>query len=100
MVVQVGSGFLLALYYTDCVRQAFISVNYIIVEVEGGNLIRFIHSRGARLLFFLVFIHMGRGLWYKSYHILEVWQVGVVIFLVLIGVSFLGYVLPWGQMSF
>jgi ubiquinol-cytochrome c reductase cytochrome b subunit len=94
MVVQIVRGFLLSLYYNDSIYQAFYSVNYIIVEVERGYLVRFIHSRGASLLFFLIFIHMGRGLWYKSYYIVEVWQVGVVLFLLLIGVSFLGYVLP------
>ena len=70
------------------------------LEVENGYELRFIHSRGASLLFFLIFIHIGRRIWFKSYYILEVWQTGVVIFLILIIVSFLGYVLPWGQISF
>jgi ubiquinol-cytochrome c reductase cytochrome b subunit len=100
IVIQVISGFLLSLYYNDSVRYAFYSVNYLILEVENGYEFRFIHSRGARLLFFLIFIHIGRGLWYKSYYLFEVWESGVVIFLLLIMVSFLGYVLPWGQISF
>jgi len=65
-------GFLLALYYNDSVNYAFYSVVYLILEVENGNKIRFIHSSGASLLFFLVYIHIARGLWYKSYYILEV----------------------------
>jgi len=100
IVIQVVSGFLLSLYYNDSVNYAFYSVRYLILEVENGYEFRFIHSRGARLLFFLIFIHIGRGIWYKSYYLLEVWESGTVIFLLLIAVSFLGYVLPWGQMSF
>lgn len=72
IVIQVLSGFLLALYYNDSLNYAFYSVVYIIQEVENGYEIRFLHSRGARLLFFLIFIHVGRGIWYKSYYILEV----------------------------
>jgi len=100
MVIQVVRGFLLSLYYNDSVNYAFYSVRYLILEVENGYQIRFIHSTGARVLFFLIFVHIGRGLWYKSYYLIEVWEVGVVIFFLIIAVSFLGYVLPWGQMSF
>nr|CCA94471.1 Cytochrome B [Philodina citrina] len=100
MVMQVLSGFLLSLYYNDSVNYAFYSVTYLMVEVENGYEFRFIHSSGASLLFFLIFIHIGRGIWYKSYYMMEVWESGVVIFLLLMMVSFLGYVLPWGQMSF
>ena len=100
MVMQVLRGFLLSLYYNDSVSYAFYSVNYLMLEVENGYEFRFIHSRGARLLFFLIFIHIGRGIWYKSYYMIEVWESGSVIFLILIIVSFLGYVLPWGQISF
>lgn len=100
IVMQVLRGFLLSLYYNDSVRLAFHSVSYLILEVENGYEFRFIHASGARLLFFLIFIHIGRGIWYKSYYFLEVWNSGVIIFLILIIVSFLGYVLPWGQISF
>jgi ubiquinol-cytochrome c reductase cytochrome b subunit len=71
-VIQVVRGFLLALYYNDSLTYAFYSVVYIIQEVENGYEIRFLHSRGASLLFFLMFIHVGRGIWYKSYYMLEV----------------------------
>lgn len=94
MVIQVFRGFLLSLYYNDSIRYAFYSVMYIILEVENGYEIRFLHSSGARLLFFLIFIHIGRGLWYKSFYIVEVWETGSVILLLLMMVSFLGYVLP------
>jgi ubiquinol-cytochrome c reductase cytochrome b subunit len=72
IVIQVFRGFLLSLYYNDSVVYAFQSVMYLILEVENGYEIRFLHSSGARLLFFLIFIHIGRGMWYKSYYILEV----------------------------
>nr|AFQ96972.1 cytochrome b [Habrotrocha constricta] len=100
MVMQVLSGFLLSLYYNDSVSYAFYSVNYLMLEVENGYEFRFIHSSGASLLFFLIFIHMGRSMWFKSYYMIEVWESGCVIFLLLMMVSFLGYILPWGQMSF
>jgi len=80
MVIQVVRGFLLSLYYNDSVNYAFYSVRYLILEVENGYQVRFIHSTGARVLFFLIFVHIGRGLWYKSYYLIEVWEVGVVIF--------------------
>jgi len=100
IVFQVLSGLLLSLYYSDLVSYAFYSVVYLSIEVESGYMFRFIHSGGASLLFILVYIHLGRALWYKSYNMVYVWLVGVLIFLLLIMVSFLGYVLPWGQISF
>jgi len=100
IVIQVFRGFILSLYYNDSVNYAFYSVNYLMLEVENGYELRFIHARGARLLFFLIFIHIGRSIWYKSYYLIEVWESGTIIFLLLIIVSFLGYVLPWGQISF
>jgi ubiquinol-cytochrome c reductase cytochrome b subunit len=72
IVIQVLRGFLLALYYNDSVHYAFYSVIYLMLEVENGYKIRFLHSSGARLLFFLIFIHIGRSIWYKSYYIIEV----------------------------
>lgn len=72
IVIQVLRGFLLSLYYNDSLTYAFYSVVYIMQEVENGYEIRFLHARGARLLFFLIFIHVGRGMWYKSYYIIEV----------------------------
>lgn len=100
IVVQVVSGFMLALYYNDSINYAFYAVEYIINDINNGYLFRFVHSTGARMLFFLIFIHIGRNFWYKSYYIVSVWLVGVLIFALMIAVSFLGYVLPWGQMSF
>jgi len=100
IVFQVLSGLLLSLYYSDLVSYAFYSVVYLSIEVESGYMFRFIHSGGASLLFILVYIHLGRALWYKSYNMVYVWLVGVLIFLLLIMVSFLGYGLPWGQISF
>jgi ubiquinol-cytochrome c reductase cytochrome b subunit len=100
MVIQVLRGFMLSLYYNDSVNYAFYSVSYLILEVENGYEFRFIHASGASLLFFLIFMHIGRSIWYKSYYIIEVWESGTIIFLLIMIVSFLGYVLPWGQISF
>jgi ubiquinol-cytochrome c reductase cytochrome b subunit len=72
IVIQVFRGFILSLYYNDSVNYAFYSVNYLMLEVENGYELRFIHARGARLLFFLIFIHIGRSIWYKSYYLIEV----------------------------
>jgi len=83
IVIQVLSGFLLSLYYNDSVNYAFYSVIYLMLEVENGYEFRFIHSRGARLLFFLIFIHIGRRIWYKSYYLIVVWESGRVIFFVI-----------------
>lgn len=100
ILIQVFRGLILALLYCDYVNYAFISAEYLIDEINNGYTLRLIHPRGARMLFSLIFTHIGRRLWYKSFIILEVWSTGVIIFLVLMIVSFLGYVLPWGQISF
>ena len=100
IIIQVFSGLISALFYCDYVNYAFISVEYLIDEINNGYILRFVHSRGARILSSLIFIHTGRRMRYKSLIMLEVWVIGALIFLILIMVPFSGYVLPWGQTSF
>jgi len=100
--LQIVTGILLAMHYTPHVDLAFNSVEHIMRDVNGGWLLRYLHANGASLFFFAVYIHVGRGLYYGSYaaprHIL--WIIGVVIIILMMATAFMGYVLPWGQMSF
>jgi len=98
--IQIVTGLFLAIHFTGDTSIAFSSISHISRDVNQGWLIRSIHANGARLFFFLVYIHIGRGLYYSSFHLQFTWARGVVIILVLIGTAFLGYVLPWGQISF
>ena len=101
-VVQLVTGILLAMHYTPHVDLAFLSVEHIMRDVNYGWLLRYMHANGASMFFMMVYIHIARGLYYGSYtHPRELlWSVGVFIFLIMMGTAFLGYVLPWGQMSF
>uniref|UniRef100_UPI0030E2A1BB cytochrome b n=1 Tax=Poecilochirus davydovae TaxID=3128885 RepID=UPI0030E2A1BB len=98
--IQIISGFFLAMHFTGDVSIAFNSVSHISRDVNNGWLVRSIHANGASLFFFLVYIHIGRGMYYSSFHLNFTWMSGILIVLVLMGTAFLGYVLPWGQMSF
>jgi quinol-cytochrome oxidoreductase complex cytochrome b subunit len=102
LVIQVATGILLALWYIGSVDVAFASVEFIMREVNNGWFFRYLHANGASLFFVVVYIHITRGLFYGSYtHPREkVWYTGVIIFLMMIITAFLGYVLPWGQMSY
>jgi quinol-cytochrome oxidoreductase complex cytochrome b subunit len=102
LAIQIVSGLLLAMYYTPHVDMAFDSVQHIMREVNYGWLIRYIHSTGSSMFFAVVYVHIGRGLYYGSYLYPRglVWCSGVIIFLLMMATAFLGYVLPWGQMSF
>jgi ubiquinol-cytochrome c reductase cytochrome b subunit len=86
--------------YSSHVDTAFDSVIHLYQEVGYGWLIRLVHSTGASFFFLFIYLHIGRGLYYGSYAKQEVWNIGVVIYLVLMGTAFLGYVLPWGNMSY
>ena len=102
LVVQIISGIVLAMHYTPEATKAFFSVEHIMRDVNYGWLIRYIHSNGASMFFFAVYIHIFRGMYYGSYKAPReiLWILGVVIFLLMMATAFMGYVLPWGQMSF
>jgi ubiquinol-cytochrome c reductase cytochrome b subunit len=102
LVVQIATGIFLAMHYTPHVDLAFLSVEHIMRDVEGGWFLRYMHANGASMFFIVVYIHMFRGLYYGSYASPRelLWCIGVVILLLMIITAFIGYVLPWGQMSF
>ena len=102
LVNQILTGIFLTMHFKPSAAEAFASVEYIMRDVEWGWLIRYMHSTGASLFFVVVYIHMFRGLMYGSYRKPRelVWVLGMLIYLVLMAEAFMGYVLPWGQMSF
>ncbi len=102
LVIMIVTGITLAMHYTPHVDYAFASVERIMRDVNSGWLIRYIHMNGASFFFIAVYIHMFRGLYYGSYKAPRelLWMLGVVIMLLMMATAFMGYVLPWGQMSF
>nr|QWB85881.1 cytochrome b [Purpuricenus lituratus] len=98
--IQIVTGLFLAMHYCPNIELAFNSVAHICRNVNYGWLIRTLHANGASMFFVCLYIHIGRGLYYGSYYLKETWMIGVTIFFVTMGTAFLGYVLPWGQMSF
>lgn len=101
LVIQLATGITLAMHYNPNVLEAFNSIEHIMRDVENGWLIRYLHSNTASAFFFLVYLHIGRGLYYGSYRAPRTlaWVIGTVILILMIGTGFLGYVLPYGQMS-
>lgn len=102
LVVQILTGIFLAMHYTPHVDLAFLSVEHIIRDVNSGWLIRYLHANGASFFFIVVYLHMFRGLYYGSYASPRelLWCSGVLILILIIATAFIGYVLPWGQISF
>jgi ubiquinol-cytochrome c reductase cytochrome b subunit len=102
LVIQIATGVILAMHYVPNTEMAFASVERIMRDVNGGDIIRYTHANGASMFFIAVYIHMLRGLYYGSYKAPRemIWIVGCLIFFLLIATAFLGYVLPWGQMSY
>nr|ABO43060.1 cytochrome b [Coryphaena hippurus]ABO43061.1 cytochrome b [Coryphaena hippurus] len=100
LLTQILTGLFLAMHYTADIATAFPSVAHICRDVNYGWLIRNLHANGASFFFICVYFHIGRGLYYGSYLYKETWNIGVVLLLLLMGTAFVGYVLPWGQMSF
>jgi len=98
--VQILSGLFLAIQYSGDVRLAFSSVSHICRDVNYGWVLRVFHANGARFFFICLYLHVGRGLYYGSYYFMQTWAVGVIILLATMATAFLGYVLPWGQISF
>ncbi len=102
LLVQIITGVILAMHYEASVDGAFASVERIMRDVPNGDIIRYIHANGASMFFLAVYIHMFRGLYYGSYKAPRevLWILGCVIYLLMIATAFLGYMLPWGQMSY
>nr|YP_009477493.1 cytochrome b [Garrulax albogularis]AOX13020.1 cytochrome b [Garrulax albogularis] len=100
LITQIITGLLLAMHYTADTNLAFESVAHMCRNVQFGWLIRNLHANGASLFFICIYFHIGRGIYYGSYLNKETWNVGVVLLLALMATAFVGYVLPWGQMSF
>nr|AFO68318.1 cytochrome b [Garrulax monileger] len=100
LITQIVTGLLLAMHYTADTNLAFESVAHMCRNVQFGWLIRNLHANGASLFFICIYIHIGRGFYYGSYLNKETWNIGVLLLLALMATAFVGYVLPWGQMSF
>nr|YP_009230459.1 cytochrome b [Pseudorhombus dupliciocellatus]AID59796.1 cytochrome b [Pseudorhombus dupliciocellatus] len=100
LITQILTGLFLAMHYTADVSTAFTSVAHICRDVNYGWLIRNVHANGASFFFICIYLHIGRGLYYGSYLYKETWNVGVILLLLVMMTAFVGYVLPWGQMSF
>nr|YP_010937936.1 cytochrome b [Odorrana nasuta]WKY31463.1 cytochrome b [Odorrana nasuta] len=100
LIAQIVTGLLLAMHYTADTSLAFSSIAHICRDVNNGWLLRNLHANGASLFFICIYLHIGRGLYYGSYLFMETWNVGVVLLLLVMATAFVGYVLPWGQMSF
>lgn len=102
LVMQIVSGIFLAMHYTPHIDFAFSSVEHIMRDVNNGWLIRYVHANGASMFFIVIYCHIFRGLYYGSYMYPRgaLWVSGVIIFLLMMATAFMGYVLPWGQMSF
>ncbi len=102
LVVQIVTGIVLAMHYSAHVDMAFDSVEKIMRDVNSGWLIRYLHANGASMFFIAVYLHIARGMYYGSYKAPRelLWILGVIIYLLMMATAFMGYVLPWGQMSF
>ena len=102
LIVQIVSGVILAMHYVPSATLAFASIEHIMRDVNYGWLIRYIHTNGASMFFFAVYVHMFRGMYYGSYKSPRevLWILGVIIYLLMTATAFMGYVLPWGSMSF
>jgi len=102
LALQIVTGIVLAMHYTPHADMAFASVEHIMRNVNGGHMLRYLHMNGASLFFFAVYLHIFRGLYYGSYKAPReiTWIIGMLIYLLMMATAFMGYVLPWGQMSF
>nr|ADW41414.1 cytochrome b [Drosophila virilis]DAA06258.1 TPA_exp: cytochrome b [Drosophila virilis] len=100
LIIQILTGLFLAMHYTADVNLAFNSVNHICRDVNYGWLLRTMHANGASFFFICIYLHVGRGIYYGSYLFTPTWMIGVIILFLVMGTAFMGYVLPWGQMSF
>nr|BAU67785.1 cytochrome b [Lutra lutra] len=100
LILQILTGLFLAMHYTSDTTTAFSSVAHICRDVNYGWIIRYMHANGASMFFICLFLHVGRGLYYGSYMFPETWNTGIILLFATMATAFMGYVLPWGQMSF
>nr|CDW16983.1 cytochrome b [Amyda cartilaginea] len=100
LALQIITGLFLAMHYSPNISTAFSSISHITRDVQYGWLIRNTHANGASLFFMCIYLHIGRGLYYGSYLYKQTWNTGVILLLLTMATAFMGYVLPWGQMSF
>nr|YP_009178072.1 cytochrome b [Lithobates okaloosae]AJW75363.1 cytochrome b [Lithobates okaloosae] len=100
LVAQIVTGLFLAMHYTADTSLAFSSIAHICRDVNNGWLLRNLHANGASFFFICIYFHIGRGLYYGSYLYKETWNIGVILLFLVMATAFVGYVLPWGQMSF
>nr|YP_011001013.1 cytochrome b [Bellardia viarum]WPN85810.1 cytochrome b [Bellardia viarum] len=100
LMIQILTGLFLAMHYTADISLAFDSINHICRNVNYGWLLRTMHANGASFFFICIYLHVGRGMYYSSYLYTSTWLMGVIILFLVMGTAFMGYVLPWGQMSF
>nr|ADM73223.1 cytochrome b [Saguinus mystax mystax]ADM73224.1 cytochrome b [Saguinus mystax mystax] len=100
LIIQITTGLFLAMHYTSDTTTAFSSVAHITRDVNYGWMLRYLHANGASMFFICLFLHIGRGLYYGSFLFLKTWNVGTMLLLTTMATAFMGYVLPWGQMSF
>jgi len=100
LVIQILTGLFLAIHYVPNIEIAFSSCIHISRDVNYGWIIRSIHANGASMFFLFLYLHTGRGIYYNSFSIAETWNIGIILFILVIATAFIGYVLPWGQISF
>nr|AHB39773.1 cytochrome b [Scotophilus nigrita] len=100
LAIQILTGLFLAMHYTSDTMTAFSSVTHICRDVNYGWMLRYLHANGASMFFICLYLHIGRGLYYGSYMYKETWNIGVILLFAVMATAFMGYVLPWGQMSF
>nr|AFV95221.1 cytochrome b [Bombina pachypus]AFV95235.1 cytochrome b [Bombina pachypus] len=100
LIIQILTGLFLAMHYTADTTMAFSSVAHICRDVNYGWLIRNLHANGASFFFICIYFHIGRGIYYGSFLFKETWNIGVILLFLVMATAFVGYVLPWGQMSF
>nr|UFZ13782.1 cytochrome b [Neurhermes tonkinensis] len=100
LIIQILTGLFLAMHYTANIDMAFSSVAHICRDVNYGWFLRTLHANGASFFFICIYFHIGRGLYYGSYKYTHTWMIGVLLLFAVMGTAFMGYVLPWGQMSF
>nr|YP_009692098.1 cytochrome b [Hypsauchenia hardwickii]QEG98430.1 cytochrome b [Hypsauchenia hardwickii] len=100
LMIQLISGIMLSMHYNSSIELAFMSISHIMRDVNNGWLMRTMHANGASLFFVCLYLHIGRGIYYSSYKLYQTWISGMLILFMVMATAFLGYVLPWGQMSF